>query len=313
MTMNLALVFPGQGSQYVGMGTDMRAETPLLDRILHRAEELTGQDVATAMFTGPKERLTDTVAAQLSVFALSIALADLLARRGLRPAAVAGHSLGEYSALVAGGWLDLDDALTAVARRAAAMRDCCAETEGTMTAVLGLPPQVVADVVAGVGGDAVIANANSPRQTVVSGTKEAVREAGFTALQRGARAIVPLDVDGAFHSPLMAVAERRLGPVIAELPLRRGDVPLISSVNGDLVTDPEAYRALLTRQITSTVDWTGVMNRLTALPVEGCIEVGPGKVLRGLFRHVDRRAPITCCGSYADVRSLTDVVVPLAA
>ncbi|MEW9532360.1 ACP S-malonyltransferase [Microbispora sp. NPDC049125] len=313
MKNNYAFVFPGQGSQYVGMGADLHATAPLLDRLLRRAEELTGQDIAGAMLTGPQERLTDTVATQLSVFALSVSLAEALVERGVRPVAVAGHSLGEYAALVTGGWLDVDDALTTVARRAEAMRACCAETEGAMSAVLGLPPEVTTEIAASSGGEAVVANANSPRQSVISGTGDAVRHLSSVALERGAKAVVPLEVDGAFHSPLMTPAETRLAPLVAELPLRRGDVPLISGISGDIVTDPEAYRALLARQITSTVRWSKVMERLRALPAGAFLEVGPGQVLRGLFRHADRRTPVTCCGSYAEVVSLTGASAPLAA
>ncbi len=299
-----AFVFPGQGSQYVGMGADLRTASPLLERVLRRAERLTGQDVAAAMLHGPEERLTDTVATQLSVFAVSVALTEIVVERGISPVAVAGHSLGEYTALVAGGWLDLDDALAVVARRAEAMRACCARTGGAMTAVLGLAPEELERIAARAPGGAVVANANSPRQSVLSGPAEAVRELAAEALTGGASAIIPLTVDGAFHSPLMAEAQQRLAPLVAELPLRRGEVPLISSISGEPVTDPEAYRALLARQITSAVRWSRAMERLRALPADGFLEIGPGKVLRGLFRHLDRRIAVTGCGSLADCLAL---------
>lgn len=310
-----AFVFPGQGSQYVGMGADLRTASPLLDRMLRRAEHLTGQDIAGAMLRGPEERLTDTVATQLSVFALSVALTEAVVERGIRPIAVAGHSLGEYAALVAGGWLDLDDALIAVARRAEAMRACCARTDGAMAAVLGLAPEVLEGIATSAGGGAVVANANSPRQSVLSGSADAVQRLGALALEHGASAVIPLTVDGAFHSPLMAAAEEKLAPLVAELPLRCGDVPMISSISGEPVTDPEVYRDLLARQITSSVRWASVMEQLRALPSDGFLEIGPGKVLRGLFRHLDRRIPVTGCASFADCLSLTaadDVLAPSA-
>ncbi|MDQ8705980.1 ACP S-malonyltransferase [Streptomyces sp. LHD-70] len=300
-----AFVFPGQGSQYVGMGAELRAASPLLDRTLRRAGQLTGQDVAGAMLRGPEERLADTVNTQLSVFAVSVALHEAVTERGLRPVAVAGHSLGEYAALVAGGWLELDDALIAVARRAKAMRACCARTEGAMAAVLGLRPEALVRLAADGPADAVVANANSPKQSVISGTADAVAKLGELALERGASAVIPLTVDGAFHSPLMGEAEERLLPLVAELPLKKGRIPIVSSVSGEVVTDPRTYRALLARQITSPVRWADVMVRLRGLSVGAFAEVGPGKVLRGLFRHLDRRIPVVGVGSFADCLEIT--------
>lgn len=299
-----AFVFPGQGSQTVGMAADLMPVSPLLERIITRAEQLTGEDIADAMLHGPHERLTETVPTQLSVFALSVSLAEVLGEQGVRPQAVAGHSLGEYSALVAGGWLDVDDALTVVARRSEAMRDCCGATEGAMSAVLGMSPEALEGLAAAGRGDAVVANLNSPRQSVISGTAEAVARLGETALAHGASAVIPLSVHGAFHSPVMEPAQQRLAPLIDGVRLRRGDVPLISSISGDVVDDPEVYRRDLARQITSAVRWAPVMGRLREQGGQ-ILEVGPGKVLRGLFRHLDRRMPVTGCASRAECLALT--------
>ena len=231
----LAFVFPGQGSQHVGMGTDLAvASDPAFVRLVRRAEDVTGADLSRAMLAGPKERLDDTVATQLSVFIVSVALAERLAACGVRPDVVAGHSLGEWSALVAGGWVDADEALDAVARRAQAMAAACAAAAGAMSAVLGMAPDVLEGVRAEIGAAAVVANRNSPKQSVVAGAPAAVDALCAAALGRGASHVIPLSVAGAFHSPLMASAQAAFAPVVDGLALRRGAVPLVSSVTGAL-------------------------------------------------------------------------------
>ncbi|MET8630113.1 ACP S-malonyltransferase [Kitasatospora sp. NPDC004669] len=300
-----AFLFPGQGSQHVGMGADLYERSPFFGQVLRRAGAMVGQDIEEAVLVGPAERLTETVPTQLSVLALSCALTAELDLLGLAPAVVAGHSLGEYSALVAGGWLDLDDALVVVANRAAEMADCCVATPGAMAAVLGMDPATVRTAAAEMSGTVVVANANSPRQSVVSGESGAVRLLSGVLLERGAKAVIPLEVHGAFHSPLMAQAEHRLAPLIADLPLHAGHTPLISSMTGRLVTDLDSYRRLLARQIAAPVEWVGVMETLRAEAVDTCIEVGPGTVLRGLLRQFDRKAVSASCAGWGDAMALT--------
>lgn len=301
---NHAFVFPGQGSQYVGMGADALADWPRVGRVLRRVEELTGHRIVDAMLRGPEERLRDTTLAQLSIFGLSTALCEILAGCGARPSVVAGHSLGEFSALVAGGWLDADAAAVTVARRAEAMAQCCRQHRGAMLVVLGVDAEVLNRLLAQIEGTVVLANANTPRQVVVSGDTAAVAALGLAIAEAGVGATVPLAVAGAFHSPLMAEAENELAPVIADLPLRRGHTPLISSVTGEFVTDVEEYRAALAGQITAPVRWINVTRLLLAQPVDTLIEVGPGTVLGGLIRKVDRHRPVHSCRSAAELRAL---------
>lgn len=287
------------------MGADPQREWPRLRELLARAEQLSGRDIAGPMFGGPPQRLHNTVVTQLAIFTLSVSLAELLAAKGLRPAVVAGHSLGEYAALVTAGWLEVDDALAAVAERAAAMDDCCASHDGAMTAVLGLAPDALEQLCADVEGVAVLANRNSPKQSVVAGEPASVHRLVQSALSGGARAAIPLPVSGAFHSPLMAAAEQRLAPVIAQLPLRIGEVPFVSSITGELVDDVEDYRRSLAGQITAPVRWDRVMTTLQSCNIDAFVEVGPGRAIRGLLRHVDRGIVSHGCDSIGACQELT--------
>lgn len=299
-------LFPGQGSQHVGMGADLVSAGSPLTRLLRRTEELTGYRLQDTMLLGPPERLDETIPTQLSTFVLSLALTEVLRERGLRPALVAGHSLGEFTALVVGGWLDEDAALVAVARRAEAMAACCAGTEGTMSAVVGLPSDRLDALCAQLGGRTVVANRNSPRQSVIAGERDAVKDLGSAALEAGASAVIALRVNGAFHSPLMSAAQEAFASVVSELPLRRGVLPLVSSITGTVVGDVERYRERLSRQITAPVRWTDVMDTLRRSGVPAWVEVGPGRALRGLLRHADRRARVAGCDGLTACQSLLE-------
>jgi [acyl-carrier-protein] S-malonyltransferase len=297
-------VFPGQGSQQVGMGSDLRGEWPRLGELLARAERLTGRDVSGPMFAGPQETLNDTVAAQLAIFSLSVSVAELLVASDIVPTVVAGHSLGEYAALVSAGWLHVDDALAAVAERAAAMAACCAAHDGAMAAIVGLAPEKLDELCVHDKAIVVVANHNSPKQSVIAGEPGGVDRVSRAALDRGARAAIPLPVGGAFHSPLMAAAEARLAPFIERLALRVGGVPFVSSITGQLVDDVESYRRALSSQITSPVRWARVMTTLQAHDVDVFVEVGPGHALRGLLRHVDRKIIAHPCDGLQACRAL---------
>jgi [acyl-carrier-protein] S-malonyltransferase len=295
-----AFVFPGQGSQQAGMGGDLAARDPGYRRLITDASLLCGLDVAAALgraedCTGDCREPASTVATQLSVFALSVSLGRILLERGLRPEVVAGHSLGEYSALVVGGWLDIEAGLEVVARRAAAMDDCCREHDGTMLAVIGLGEAGVAEAVHGTG--AVLANINGPRQVVISGRRAGVAAAGERARAAGASLVVELPVAGAFHSPLMTAAEDRLAADVERLALRRGPIALVSSITGRLVEDLGAYRAQLAGQITAAVRWHEAMAEILGrIGGNTVLEIGPGEVLRGLFGKLDRRRRVATCG-----------------
>ncbi|RCV50084.1 ACP S-malonyltransferase [Marinitenerispora sediminis] len=294
MSVRIAFVFPGQGSQFVGMGADVLERSPALRHVLRRAGGRVGLDLVDVMLAGPRDRLDETVPTQVAVFALSVALAELAVQRGARPAAVAGHSLGEYSALVAGGWLDRDAATDAVVERARAMDRCTAAVPGAMAAVIGLRPDLLMRLLPAESG-VVVANVNTPRQVVLSGPRDWITHLRHTVLAAGAAEYRVLPVAGAFHSPLMRTAEREYAAVVDQLPLRAGHTPLVSSVTGGFVDDPDAYRADLRRQITAPVRWADTAVLLAEHCPDGAVEVGPGQVLRGLLRRVDRGWPIVNC------------------
>jgi [acyl-carrier-protein] S-malonyltransferase len=304
-----AFVFPGQGSQYAGMGADLARE-PRYRRLIAEANRLSGLDVTRALHAVPPDgrlALPSTVTTQLSVFALSVCLGRMLLDGGVWPRVVAGHSLGEFSALVVGGWLDVDAALALVAERAAAMERCCIDHDGAMIAVVGLDEARVADAVSGTG--AVLANVNSAKQVVVSGSRQALTQAAEGARAAGASMVVELPVAGAFHSPHVAAAEVQLADSIRRLPLRRGTIDLVSSMTGRLVDDLDVYRRHLAGQMTAQVRWLDVMRQIAALNPAACaaddiVEVGPGAVLRGLFRQFDRRRRVVSCGLLDDCDAL---------
>lgn len=298
-------VFPGQGSQRVGMGADVLRHSPRLRELLARGAQLTGHDVCATMLEGPEERLNDTIVTQVAIFSLSVALTELLASEGVRPALVAGHSLGEYAALVAAGCLDADVALDAVAARAAAMAASCAAHEGAMCAVVGLAPEFVDELCSDAAGVVVLANHNSSRQTVVAGEPAAVDGVAHAARAAGASGVVALPVSGAFHSPFMAAAEQRLAPIVAQLPLRAGHVPFVSSITGELVDDIESYRRSLAHQITGPVHWDRAMRTMSARGIETFVEVGPGRALRGLLRQFDREIVSFGCDSRTECSDLS--------
>jgi [acyl-carrier-protein] S-malonyltransferase len=312
MHVTRAFVHPGQGSQRPGMGEDLLGHATVLDRMLDRARELVGHDFSSTGTTdgGTTDAQGSTVAVQVGVFALSVALVEELARLGVHPRVVAGHSLGEYSALVSGGWLELDDALSAVAARAAAMDACCREHPGAMAAVVGLGGLELSRFIERTETAVVLANLNGPTQGVVSGTHDDLARFGQAVRQAGRGTVLPLPVAGAFHSPLMADAQRWLAPLIDHLPLRRGPVPLVTSITGEVVTDVEAYRQSLLRQITQPVRWEQTMHVLRAEFPGPVLEVGPGDVLRKLFRRFDRHIPVTCCGNHAECRLLAEALAP---
>jgi [acyl-carrier-protein] S-malonyltransferase len=300
-TMATAFVFPGQGSQSPGMGRELLARSAPARSLARTVERVAGREVTGPLVDGDADLAHDTIATQLGVFTLSVALADELARLGVRPAAVAGHSLGELSALVAGGWLPVEAGAAFVARRAVAMQRCCDEG-GSMTAVVGVAPTQVEQLVAGTPGTWV-ANRNSPRQVIISGEDDAVSRLSEDTAGLDGGNVIPLDVAGAFHSPLMAPAQRELADAARALPLRRGHAALVSSVTGAFVTDVGAYREALARQVTAPVEWLGAVESLRDLhPL--VVEVGPGRVLRGLIRHVDRRMPVLPCATPDECRAV---------
>jgi [acyl-carrier-protein] S-malonyltransferase len=285
----VAWVFPGQGSQYVGMGLGLARNQAAAATVFDGADETLGFALSELIFHGPDEELQQTANQQPAIVATSAAYLVALRDRGLlpEPAAVAGHSLGEYSALVAVDALDLNDALTLVRKRGELMQQHGA---GAMAAIIGLDPDAVADIAATAGAE--VANFNAPGQTTVSGRTESVEQAMAIAKERGARRAVRLPVSAAFHSSLMEPVVEGLRPLIEETAFREATVPLVTNVTATPIQHPDDLRRELLDQVCASVRWIDVIERMTADGVRSFIEVGPGKVLAGLIGRIAREARV---------------------
>lgn len=275
-----AWVFPGQGSQRVGMGRALAAAEPEAAAVFDAADRVLGFPLSTVIFDGPEAALQETATQQPAILAVSVAYLRVLRGRGALPAAawVAGHSLGEYAALVAAEALSLEAALAIVRRRGELMQEHGA---GAMAAVIGLAAGAVAEVAAEAGAE--VANFNAPDQTTVSGREAAVERAMVVAKERGAKRAIRLPVSAAFHSSLMGPVVDGLRPMIEAVPLARAAVPLVGNVEARPLREPDELRRELLGQITASVRWVDVVGTLTAAGVGRFYEVGPGKVLSGLI------------------------------
>lgn len=282
--MKHAYVFPGQGAQSVGMGKDLYDNVPEAKALFEQANEILGFRITDIMFSGTDEELKQTKVTQPAVFLHSVILAKAL---GVKPDAAAGHSLGEFSALVAAGALPFEDGLRLVSKRALAMQAACEEQPGTMAAVLGLPDEKVEELCAATEGVVVAANYNCPGQLVISGAAEAVGAACAKAKEAGAKRALRLPVGGAFHSPLMEPAKVELAKAIAEAPFRTPVCPIYQNVDAKPHTDPEQIKANLIAQLTAPVRWTYIVKNILADSVDAFTELGPGTVLQGLIRKVN--------------------------
>lgn len=290
--MSIALLFSPQGSQAVGMGRQLAAASPAAASVYETADAALGWGVSTLAWKGPEAQLNDTRQTQPCLVATSLAclaaLDEELAARGERqvPAFVAGHSVGEYAALVAAGALELDDALRLVARRGALMAD--AGVEGGMVAVIGLDRDAVAAAVLSLGAehDLVVANDNAPGQVVISGTPGALAKATAPLRAAGARRLIPLKVSGPFHSPLMSGIGAELAAEFATADWREADPPMVSNVTAEPVRDADEIRLLLARQVHSPVEWVRSVRRMSAEGVDTFVECGPGGALSGMVRRI---------------------------
>ena len=287
-----AFLFPGQGSQSVGMGRDLASAFPVARQTFEEANDALGFDLAALCFEGPEDQLRLTEFTQPAIFTVSVAVLRVLTEAGLQADYLAGHSLGEYSANVAAGALDFAAAARTVRRRGQFMQQAVPPGEGAMAAILGMPADAVlaicTDATSEVGAPVEPANLNSPEQIVISGAVAAVERAMVLARERGAKRAVPLPVSAPFHCSLMQPAQDALAPVLQEIPFAPAKVPVVVNVDARLVTDAGDLRDALVRQVTGAVRWTESMQLLLAEGVTRLIEVGPGKVLTGLMRQIDR-------------------------
>jgi [acyl-carrier-protein] S-malonyltransferase len=285
-----AYVFPGQGAQFTGMGKDLYDHNPLAKEMFHSANDILGFDITKIMFEGTEDELKQTKVTQPAIFLHSTILATCLGDQ-FNPDMVAGHSLGEFSALVANKTLRFEDGLKLVYQRALAMQKACEMEPSTMAAILGLEDNVVEEICAAIDGVVVPANYNCPGQLVISGSFPAVETACEKLTEAGAKRALILQVGGAFHSPLMEPAREELAAAIEATTFNQPICPVYQNVTASGVTDPEEIKANLVAQLTAPVRWTQTMHNMIADGASEVIEVGPGKVLQGLFKKVDRAFP----------------------
>ncbi len=286
-----AYVFPGQGAQFPGMGKDLYEQHPVARQMFEQANELLGFRITDIMFDGTEEELRQTKVTQPAIFLHSVIMAKLLGD-AFQPDMAAGHSLGEFSALVACGSMSFEDGLTLVSKRALAMQKACELQPSTMAAVLGLDDAVVEQVCAGITDEVVVpANYNCPGQLVISGSFAGVEKANAALSEAGALKTLMLSVGGAFHSPLMEPARVELEAAIRQTPISVPRCPIYQNVTAQGVTDPEVIKANLINQLTGAVRWTQTMQQMIADGAAEFTEVGPGKVLQGLLKKVNRQMP----------------------
>jgi [acyl-carrier-protein] S-malonyltransferase len=293
----IAFVFPGQGAQKVGMGKSLAEQFPICREVFAEADAALGEPLSTLCFEGPEDRLQLTEYTQPAILAMSTAVCRLVESRGVRPAFAAGHSLGEYSAHVAAGTLSFADALRTVRRRGQYMQDAVPVGQGAMAAILGLDAEGVAracqEAAAEVPGEIVTpANLNAPGQVVIAGHAAAVARAGERAKGLGAKRAIPLAVSAPFHCPLMKPAEERLAPELRALAAAAPRFPVVANVDGEPKRDAAAAVEALIRQVSSPVRWEDVVKRLVAEGVRSFVELGPGTVLAGLIKKIDRSVAV---------------------
>jgi [acyl-carrier-protein] S-malonyltransferase len=289
-----AFVFPGQGSQFAGMGKELNDAFSAAREGFAEADKAIGFPLSTLCFEGPDEALKLTENTQPAILAVSVATLRVLDERGWRADFVAGHSLGEYSALVCAGALSLSDAVRVVRKRGSYMQEAVPVGTGAMAAVIGLEPSVVEEVcrTAALGAIVAPANFNAPDQTVIAGEADAVSRASDGARQRGAKRVIPLPVSAPFHCSLMAPARDRLAADLELIAFRDLTVPLVSNVDADLLSTGAAARDALVRQVCAPVRWTDSVLKLVDAGVDRFVEVGPGKVLSGLIRKIAPQARV---------------------
>ena len=287
-----AYVFPGQGSQFSGMGKDLYDRYKVAKTLFKSANEILGFDITKIIFEGSREDLQQTRVTQPAIYIHSVIMSKVLGDK-FRPDALAGHSLGEYSALTAAGTISFDSGLKLVSQRAEAMQKACDREDGTMAAILGLEDEKVVEICDQIEGLVVAANFNCPGQLVISGSTDAIASACEIMKSSGARRALLLPVGGAFHSPLMEPARIELANAIENTDFASPICPVFQNVVANAVTDPLAIKKNLVDQLTAPVRWTQSVEKMVALGVNHFIEVGPGKVLQGLIRKINPQTQVS--------------------
>ena len=287
-----AYVFPGQGAQYIGMGKDLYESSSKLKDMFSKANSILKFKITDVMFDGTEEDLKQTNVTQPAIFLHSVILAHAMGN-DFKPDMVAGHSLGEFSALVANKTLSFEDGLKLVAKRADAMQKACLTEPSTMAAIIGLDDNVVENICKNIKEVVVPANFNSPGQLVISGSMKGIEIAVEKCNEAGAKRALILKVGGAFHSPLMEPARVELAKAINSTKFSKGICPIYQNVTGQSVNDPEIIKTNLISQLTSPVRWTKIMQNMIASGANEVVEVGPGKVLQGLFKKIDRKMTVS--------------------
>jgi [acyl-carrier-protein] S-malonyltransferase len=303
--MGVAFLFPGQGSQEIGMGADFFNTFDNVKKRFDEANEIVGRDLKKIIFEGPDAELTSTRNTQPALFTVETAIADCIMEKGITPTVTLGHSLGEYSALYAAGVISFQDGVKIVAKRGELMAAVGAKVPGTMAAVIGLPKDKIAEVLKTVDAGVVVpANENSPDQTVISGEPAAVKAAGEKLSAAGAKRVMPLPVSGAFHSPLMQPVADDLQAFLSSIEFKTPRCPVISNVLAAPVTDGAELKRLLITQLLSPVRWVDSMRYLAANGITSAIEVGPKTVLKGLAKKCSETLNVIPCATVDNLYSL---------
>ena len=286
--MGLAFLCPGQGSQKVGMGQDLFENSNLAKSHFETANEILGVDIQDIMFNGPDETLKQTQYTQPALYIVSVIIGSLLTDKGLKPISAAGHSLGEYSAYTLAGAFDFETGLKLVKIRANSMQKSGEDQPGTMAAIIGLEDDEVQNITDKISGIVVAANFNSPGQVVISGEIDAVNSAMTAAKENGARMVIPLNVSGAFHSPLMTSAREQLAEMINSIEIRDSMIPVYSNVSADPITQTNDIKHAMISQLENPVLWSQTILNMTQNGIDHFMEVGTGRVLQGLCKRINR-------------------------
>jgi [acyl-carrier-protein] S-malonyltransferase len=302
----VAFIFPGQGSQTVGMGKELVEQDKKAAAVFQAADERLGFSLSSIIFEGPQDTLTLTINAQPALLTTSIALFEKIKEAAIVPDYVAGHSLGEYTALVAAGAISFTDAVYAVRKRGEFMEEAVPAGKGTMAAVLGMEAgllQEITEQISAEGAPVQLANLNCPGQIVISGSREGVDRASQLAKEKGAKRVIPLEVSGPFHSSLMEPAAIKLKEVLDEIEITDASIPVIANVTAEPMTEKEDIKRKLIEQLYSPVRWEQSVNKMIELGVDTFVEIGPGKVLSGLVKKISRDVQVYAVNDLASLEA----------